>query len=243
MGDQRSSRRWLERSLDALGFENRLSLLSILQDPKTLEEIELQPAAQNGDARSERCLTRQGIQYHIDQLREVGLVDAERVRQDGRVKNRYRLRRTSLFALGEALRMLANDTTADELPGPDAAAPFTWDDETDSDHRPGLRIVHGASIGRFYPLDRQPDAKDRGWVIGGGDSADVRLTIDPWVDDQVAEIIRRDDGFQLLDLRASSCRAVWNGHELGLGDSQPLATGDLVGAGRTLMVFRTGDGA
>lgn len=229
---------WILESLEALAFANRLSLLSQLQDACTLDEIELTPVdhdTTNGNRA--RCLTRQGVRYHLNQLQEAGIVRAERVREGGRVKNAYRVDKAPLWALAEALRELSangNPSTHPQDPDP---SPITWDPRPQGPG-PHLVVVHGLEIGRRFRLGTLEADRRRGWIIGSQAKADVALPGSQFVDDQAAEIELQDGDYHLLDLRSARARVSLNGDRLGLGERRELDHGDVVGVGRTQLLFR-----
>lgn len=236
MGEEAEN--WILESLEALAFANRLSLLSQLQDACTLDEIELTPVDHDStNGNRVRCLTRQGVRYHLNQLQEAGIVEAERVREGGRVKNAYRVDQAPLWALSEALRELSasgDPTVHPEEPGP---SPITWEPEPKGPG-PHLVVVHGLEVGRRFRLGTLEADRRRGWVLGSQAKADVPLPGSQFVDDQAAEIEVDDGTYKLLDLRSARARVSLNGEQLDLGDRRELAHGDVIGIGHTQLLFR-----
>jgi DNA-binding transcriptional ArsR family regulator len=236
MGEEATD--WILESLEALAFANRLSLLSQLQDACTLDEIELTPVDHDGrNGNRTRCLTRQGVRYHLNQLQEAGIVRAQRVREGGRVKNAYRIDQAPLWALAEALRELSahgNPSVHPEDPDP---APIEWEPEP-TGPGPHLVVVHGLEVGRRFRLGTLEADRRRGWILGSQPKADVPLPESRFVDDQAAEIEIQDDTYTLLDLRSARARVSLNGDRLGLGERRGLSHGDVIGVGHTQLLFR-----
>lgn len=229
---------WILESLEALAFANRLSLLSQLQDARTLDEIELTPVDHEGGNGSRvRCLTRQGVRYHLNQLQEAGIVRAERVREGGRVKNAYRVDKAPLWALSEALRELSANGNPTVRPTSRDPTPITWEPEPGGPG-PHLVVVHGLEVGRRFRLGTLEADRRRGWILGSKEKADVPLPESPFVDEQAAEIEVEDDVYKLLDLRSARGRVSLNGETLDLGERRVLRHGDVIGVGHTLLSFR-----
>lgn len=236
MGVQKAD--WILESLEALAFANRLNLLSQLQDACTLDEIELTPVDHDTtNGTRGRCLTRQGVRYHLNQLQEAGIVRAERVRDGGRVKNAYRVNRAPLWALSEGLRELARGDEPPERRAKTNPSALAWDPVP---KRPGphLVVVHGLEVGRRFGLGTLESDRPRGWILGSQEKADVRLPESEFVDGQAAEIERKEEDYTLLDLRSARARVSLNGDPLELGERRVLDHGDVVGVGRTLLSFR-----
>jgi DNA-binding transcriptional ArsR family regulator len=236
MGEETEN--WILESLEALAFANRLTLLSQLQDASTLDEIELTPVdhdTTNGNRA--RCLTRQGVRYHLNQLQEAGIVRAERVREGGRVKNAYSVDQAPLWALSEALRELSANGNPSVHPEDPDPSPITWGPAPEG---PGahLVVVHGLEIGRRFRLGTLEADRQRGWILGSQPKADVPLPASQFVDDQAAEIEVDDGEYTLLDLRSAQTRVSLNGERLELGERRPLAHGDVIGVGHTQLLFR-----
>lgn len=226
--------------LTALGSPNRLRLLTLLREARTLDEIELPPSRSGGDERQDRSISRQAVEKHIDRLAEFGLVrEEETTRKGSRPRREFVLDRASLFAVLEELRRLGSVEPADEV---DPRATVDLDDVEETDLPPGrkLVLVHGAREGVTFPL-REGDRDDpRGWVLGRAAEAHVSLEYDPYVSKENAEIIPRPDGPRLVDLRSSTNGTFLNWTRLEPGRETPLSTGDVVGVGRSLLVYHDG---
>lgn len=236
MGEETNN--WILESLEALAFANRLSLLSQLQDACTLDEIELTPVDHDStNGNRVRCLTRQGVRYHLNQLQEAEIVRAERVREGGRVKNAYRVDKAPLWALSEALRELSADGDPTVHPEDPDPSPITWDPAPEGPG-PHLVVVHGLEVGRRFRLGTLEADRRRGWIIGSQPKADVALPESQFVDDQAAEIEVDGGTYSLLDLRSARARVSLNGDQLGLGERRELDHGDVIGVGHTQLLFR-----
>jgi DNA-binding transcriptional ArsR family regulator len=219
----------LVRRLKAIASPSRLQLLAQLKQPSTVSEIRLETA---GDEGRDAKMTAQGVRHHLAKLRSAGFVESRSVDNEGQRVNEYLARTDQLYELAEAIRAMP---TAPGGSIEDLGAPPTWDPPA---MIPSLTVVHGEEIGRSFALAGEPSFEHRGWVIGQGPNVDVPLAWDALVDDQAGEIEREGGEFRLIDLRSASRRLSLNGEELERGASRPIADGDLVGVGRSLLCFR-----
>lgn len=233
----------LARCFRALGYENRLELLSMLTEARTLNDIDLSPANPRPSENADRTLTRQGIQYHLDQLLEQGLIQVGQHDPPGQRPRRvYEIDRGRLFLLTEQIQdLLVARQTASSRDGNGEARQATNGDGEQArpptcPNRPYVAVVHGPARGRLITLADHVLSEDRGWVIGRSDDAHIQLPIDSLIADQHAEILRDDRGFEVLDLRTSG-RTEVNWDPVPLGGSRRLASGDVIGVGHSLLVF------
>lgn len=228
----------LETYLKALAQAKRLELIEALRTPRTLDEIHLTPSVAVEMGGADRSMTRQGVQNHLDKLIDVGIVRvAPTDRKGKRGILEYRLDTARLFALIEELRRITREPTASpldplatqDLEGPAAAA---WP------AGPKLVLVHGAREGRVFPLLQRDQRPPRGWVIGRAPEAPVQLDYDPYVSLENAEILQRSGVFRILDLRSAKNGTYVNWRRIPPGGEVPLEAGDVIGVGRSLLVFR-----
>lgn len=228
----------LAEYLRALGHENRIRLLSMLRTPKAVHDIRLSPGSSRAGKSPDRPLARPSVLHHLDPLIQAGLVRV--VAPDGRddaALHEYVGDHARLFQLSEELRDLtlqarsdraeAMETVAQEAAGTDA-----WEEG------PKLVLVHGVQEGRVFPLRHTALHGPRGWVIGRRPQAHVRLEYDPFVSVENSEIVHDRGAFQLMDLRSARNGTRLNWKRLPVGATAPLESGDVVGVGRSLLVFR-----
>lgn len=228
----------LETYLKVLSHANRLRLLRLLREPRTLGEIELTPSPSQARGNPDRTISRQAVRNHLDQLVEAGVVRVRTTRgDDGRKRNEYVLDQSRLFAVFEEMQKLTELETHFQ-PDPRETIAMGGDPSTEWDEGPKLVLVHGVHEGRSFPLRRSDLDDDRGWVIGRADDAHVPLAYDPYVSKQNSEILPTDDGYEILDLRTSKNGTWLNWHRLPTGGQAKLGPGDVVGVGRSRLVFR-----
>lgn len=131
---------------------------------------------------------------------------------------------TALFTLAEALRSVADRSIrrADE---PAAGA-----------DGPRLLLVHGAPLGRRFAVPRLADPETP-IVIGRGSRADVPVEADPYVSARHAALFLVGSVAHVLDLGSRNGTTL-NWTPLPRERAIPLADGDLVGVGRSLLLYR-----
>lgn len=226
----------LAEDLAALAYPMRLELLDILRFPHTLNDIRIAPHRVEPGGNPERPAAKQTVQAHLDKLEDVGLVRSEPTVQAGKRVHSYVVAPQKLYAVTEDLRLLslmyagrgaAADATG-TLAQPAHAAPVRG---------PRLVLVHGVYEGRAYPLDAK-SRKESGWTIGRRADASVPLDYDPYVSVLNAEIVERDGAFLLRDEPASKNGTRLNWDDLPRGGERALESGDVIGVGRSLLVFR-----
>lgn len=225
--------------LKAVSDDNRFRLLEDLKDPKTINDLHLTPETENRGYREERCLTRQGIQYHIDILREAGLVTASPQKRDGRIMNVHRVDPSGLFLLEQELATFMSRLGQDQPPVdtetqslPDREETQKWPEE------PRLVLTRGLTPGRVFELGGKPPSAHRGWIIGRSAKVEITIPYDPYVSAEDTEILPEDGGFRVLDLRTSTNRTTINGRELSFGGEARLERGDLLQVGRTQLLYQ-----
>jgi pSer/pThr/pTyr-binding forkhead associated (FHA) protein len=89
-----------------------------------------------------------------------------------------------------------------------------------------------------FPLDARTRGDQRGWVIGRRRSLAVGLDYDPFVSQEHAEVLPVQGGFEVRDLETNKNGTSLNWEPLARGGSRLLEQGDVIGVGRTLLLFR-----
>jgi DNA-binding transcriptional ArsR family regulator len=213
----------LARDLAPLSYEKRLELLHFLIRPHYLEEIA-----------SHLKMARQAAQKHIDQLLEVGVIKKQPGRRDSGPVVEYVVVPQRLFALGEefaklgVLKPLAADEALSRTqvvtrsPAVGHAQPG-----------PALVAVHGMKAGTVFRL-----APGTGpWTVGRDADRTVCLDYDPFVSNRHAEVALRNAQFVLVDTFSTNGTFL-NWERLPRGGEAALQPGDVVGVGKSLLVFR-----
>lgn len=220
----------LADALAALSSLPRLALLRELRVPKTLREIEVR--ASEGEAESERNISRQSVRKHLDRLLEVGVVAARDAEREYGATVEYVVNHQKLYALSEAFRGLARLRPVAEPPVPTMRASEA---EAGPIRGPCLVLVKGLEEGRAFPL--APPPPSRGWVLGRRRDAEVSLDFDPFVSAENSVVEWAGGHHVLRDLATSRNGTVVNFRPIPKGGSVPLRHGDLVGVGCSILMF------
>ena len=230
--------RGLANQLRVLGQENRLRLLNLLRDPQTVGNLLMPPAPEREGERPGRPITRQSVLEHLHKLEDTGLVKSRPAGSGRSTQLEYVAIRSQLFALIEGLRdvMATQRMVGDPLETQAVALPSARRDNASG---PSLVLVHGAEPGKVFPLRSESKAAGRGWIIGRKAHCHACLDYDPYASSENAEILRGEDGtYRLLDLRTARNGTWLNWRQLQLGSEVQLRTGDVIGVGRSLLLFR-----
>ena len=228
----------LEAYLKTLAYANRLELINVLRRPRTLDEIHLTPGASQAGANPDRPISRQAVQNHLDKLAEAGLVRVGLTERKGkRAIYEYVTDHARLFAVLEEMRKVSAFEPIVRL-DPDRTEALPDAEEAQWEEGPKLVVAHGVHEGRAFPLRSSQRPPGRGWVVGRGDDAQVPLEYDPYVSVENCEVVQVGRQFRVLDLRSAKNGTLLNWRRLPLGGEAPLRSGDVLGVGRTLLVFR-----
>jgi hypothetical protein len=230
-----SDRQRVARMLKALASPVRLELLKVLTSPRTLAEIRLAPARRD-QGRPGRPMNSVTVRQHLGYLLEIGAIQVVSLTRDGKRRNHFLVNHRQLFALTEELRQLARIRPETDLlldgtqPGPSLPPP----------RQPGatLTLVNGVREGQVFAL--KGPTGGRGWVIGRQSDADILLDYDPYVSLENTRVFQAGARFKVMDLPGSRNGTTLNWSPLPKGHLHPLATGDVVGVGRSTLVFRSG---
>lgn len=223
----------LSRSLNALAHPSRLALLRQLRTPKTLREIQLRSQAADEAGRS---ISRQAVREHLDRLIAIGVVHAREAHRDYGETTEYSLSHQALFAIAEEFRGLARlrpatepvSATVERRPGsPEPAG-------TDG---PCLVLVKGLDEGRCFALP-PPGSGRRQWTIGRRRGLEVSLDFDPFVSTENAVVVWEQGRYHVEDLPDSRNGTTLNFAVMSKGERRELKTSDVIGVGRSLLMFR-----
>lgn len=220
----------LEEAFKALSNINRLKLLLELQRPKGYNEIKLTPSRPGPEGPEDRPISRQAVRHHIEELRELGVV-AETDTDERR--RQFVVDRARLYAIVEKMRDLATVEPSVDPSGAtmalDGGQPVPMPDG------PHLVLVRGVEEGQAYPLQEEQER----FVIGRDPSADVVLDYDAFVSGEHAHVLQRPEGHVLKDLESNRNGTLLNWRRIKRGGVAPLSAGDVIGMGRSLLVFRS----
>lgn len=236
-GDWATHNNALVDQLAAISDENRFRLLTELREPKTINDIELTAKTGTAEYRGDRHLTRQGIQYHLDILRDSGFVRVDLENREGRRMNVHQIDPGGLFLFHDGVqRVMAS--LGEKHPPTDRPTMELDDDQQDPwPPEPRLVLLRGLSPGKAFSLSGKPPGATRGWIVGRSPKAEVSLSYDPYVATEDAEIFPTGEGFRILDLRSSKNRVRVNDQTLPCGGEATLNRGDVVHVGRSSLVY------
>ncbi|MEK6974843.1 MAG: hypothetical protein AABY18_00710 [Candidatus Thermoplasmatota archaeon] len=227
-----ATRAALAHIMKALGNPVRVEILQQLSTPRQVGEIRVAPGRrENGDAPN-RSMSRASVQAHLEYLIEVGAVRAISSVRDGRNVTMYVADQRQLFALTEELRQFGRmrvdaDAVADgTAPAPAPAGP--------TPAGPRLVLMNGPWEGRIVPLEGSGP-----WCIGRAPANALSMPYDPFLSSSNSEVRRSGPSFTVHDLPRARNGTSLNWTPLPRGSSKPLVPGDVVGAGRTLLLFRS----
>lgn len=228
----------LEAYFKVLAYANRIDLLRMLREPHTIDEIRLEPGAAKAGSRPARPISRQAVGYHLAQLVKAGLVRTGMVEREGRKRmTEFYVEQSSLYALVEDFRRLSTLGSQTVRKAVETVAMGNERSEPWSEG-PKVVLVHGVYEGRAYPLARTKLTGGRGWIIGRRETNHVCLGYDPFVSNENSEILPGRDGFRLLDLRTARNGTYLNWQRVAPGTETSLKNGDVIGVGRSLLLFR-----
>lgn len=222
--------------LEALASPQRLRLLHDLRWPRAVGDVHLAPE-EPGELRPDRSITRQAVRKHLARLIEAGLVTTQRGQRGTAAVEEYVVNHQMLFAIFEELRQVTR-LTPSVLPAPAATMTSHQDDAPKPAAGARFIVVHGATEGVVFPIEERARQGPRGWVIGRRRGLAVSLDYDPFVSQEHAEVVREGERLAISDLSANKNGTTLNWEPLPRGGSRVLAHGDVVGVGRTLLLFR-----
>lgn len=207
--------------LRALGSPVRLEMLWYLTRPHYLEEIA-----------SHLKLTRQSARKHLDKLVAIGVLEKRGGMRDSGPVTEYLLNPQALFLLYDEFEKLGS--LRSERRGPLLAPTMAEPGRRPlggKDAGPCLYVVRGLHTGQRFPLSQGREVN-----IGRDPRCDFVVDHDPFVSNRHAGV-RWDHGrFVLADFRSMN-GTMHNWGLLPRGLEVPLAHGDLVGVGRTILAF------
>ncbi len=218
----------LAATLASLGSAQRLAILRQLRMPRTLREIEV--SSERPDAG--RRLTRQSVADHVERLSEAGVVlSREAQRATTRVRE-YSLNHQAIYALAESLKALATMRPVVEPTTPTAALALPVAPREEG-HR--LVLVKGLEEGTTFPLSPSRPLH----VVGRRRGVEVCLDFDPYVSAENTLLTWEDGAVVAQDHPESRNGTVLNFRPLPRGERARLRHGDVLGVGRSTLVYWT----
>ncbi|MDX1612353.1 MAG: FHA domain-containing protein [Candidatus Thermoplasmatota archaeon] len=222
----------LERAFKALANINRLRLIVELQNPKGYGDIDLAPSRGDSAGSGDRSISRQAVRGHIQELMDLGVVvEAE---SDG-PSSQFIVDHARLFALFEQARRLTAVQPSVDLEG--TTLSLDGQRPRPTTEGPHLTLVRGVEEGRGFPL-RGKDEEE--WTIGRSPQSDISLDYDAYVSGKHARVLCQGGDYYLMDLPSNKNGTFLNWQPLSQGGVAPLAPGDIIGVGMSLLVFRDG---
>lgn len=221
----------LAGTLASLSHPVRLAILELLHEPRVLKEIRVQRRGPDDDRG--RVLARQTVREHLDRLVEEGFVQPRETERSYGNTREYVLDHRRLFEISETLRGLARRRPHAELGGRTRRKGEVV--PPDLPEGPVLVLVGGLERGRVFELD----AGEQGsWIVGRRRDAEISLDYDPFVSADNTEIACVEGTFHVRDLPGSRNGTRLNFEKIDPGARAALQCGDLIGVGRTLLLFR-----
>jgi DNA-binding transcriptional ArsR family regulator len=222
----------LSTALGALASPVRLRILRELRSPRFISEIEV--AADRADGG--RVASRATVREHVERLVEAGIVARRTGSREHGEGQEFVINHVSLFALSEDVRALARLQPLVEHSLPTAPLGPSPAREKEG---PRLVIVRGLDEGVAFSLAPPPTPREGAWTIGRRRGAEVRLDFDPFVSNENAVVAWDGRSYRIADVPQSKNGTSVNFRRLAPDAAHVLRHGDIVGVGRSYLVFWT----
>jgi len=233
--------------LSALGNKQRLDILRQLTTPQGVSDIEAHRVESSKDAEGgtrEVPLTRQAILSHIDKLEEVNLVETRVAQGEGSHTKEYFTREDHLFMVLEEVRTLGNLAMESTTGGVPDRTLVQESEPAQPEHEDALAqliLIRGIREGRVFPLNSKSEPMQ--WFIGrerqvGDQKVEVPLEYDLFISRKHAVLTYEDGTFTLRDAESLNGTSLNWENELRGGEEVELTHGDVIGVGRSLLLFR-----
>lgn len=219
----------LLRCIEAIASPTRLALLRDLRSERRLGEVDVRVPEADGRLRR---LARQTIKFHLDALAEAGIVSTRPAEAEGAHGPAYSLNHQRLYALSEDIRGLARIRPAVE---PEAVTMPRPASEQPRREGPRLVLLKGLDEGATFSL--RPEGGAGQWVVGRSRSCDVPLDFDPSISHRNALVLWEEGRHLLEDVPGSLNGTFHNLRRLAPGERVALSHGDVVGVGRSILVY------
>ena len=217
----------LAEALSALGSPTRLALMRAVRAPRALREIEVGTTEEG----KTRPLARQTVREHLDRLIEVGVVTTRPAAREYGETVEFLVNHQALFGISEEMRTLARLRPVVE---PRAETIQRAAEAPQPPERPCLVLVKGLDEGTTFEL-RPGERKE--WIVGRRRGIAVSLDFDPSISAENARITWVDGAHHIEDHPESRNGTTVNFRLVPKGESARLQHGDLVGVGRTLLLY------
>lgn len=228
----------LASALEVMANPNRLRLLHQLLQPKSAAEISLPPETVRQGENPDRRISRQGVQLHLEKLASIGIISTAREPRGKSLVEVHALHYPRLFALVEEFRALGRLRPERQLGDPQTipAAGLPAPAATEGPH---VVIVHGLHEGTAFALTDDNRSSPGRWVLGRKRGLPVCLDYDPYVSAENSEFLRHSEGeIAVRALSSGRNGTSVNWQMLQAEEAQVLRHGDVIGVGRTLLLFR-----
>lgn len=225
----------LAHLLEAIANPTRLALLRQLRHPRLVGEIRIRAEQVREGLPEDRPMARQGVKQHLDRLIDAGFAKSREGWRGETAVEEYVVQHQRLFALAEEVRQLGALRPHDLVMGSETSDI----DAIPSPHMPRgpcLVIVHGLGEGRAFRLDGPATE----WTIGRQWELPAALDYDPYVSSRHARVRREGDRFLLENVAGSRNGTFLNWTRIKDGGAEPLRHGDVIGVGKSLLLFREG---
>jgi DNA-binding transcriptional ArsR family regulator len=228
----------LAEFLSALAYPARLELLRILRFPHLVSDIKLTPMRVEPGENPDRIASKQTIQAHLDKLVDADLVRVESAGEGSRGAHVYTVNSQKVYAVTEDLRkvstMYAGRGGVGEITGTLSGSARG----TPVAKGPRLVLVHGLYEGKAYALDGAA-ATNGDIIVGRRRGIAVSLDYDPYVSLDNSVLRREGDRVTIEDLPDSKNGTSVNWEPLAKGRARVLKSADVIGVGRSLLVYAT----
>lgn len=223
----------LARQLEAIANPTRLALLRQLRHARLLGEIRIKAEQPREGLPDERPMARQGVKQHLDRLIDAGFAKGRPGWRGEAAVEEYVVQHQRLFALAEDLRQLGDLRPLDPLASAETAdigEPATAPLPRES----CLVVVHGLTEGRAFRFDGGASE----WFVGRQRGLTATLDYDPYVSSTHARLFRVGDRIHVENVAGSRNGTYLNWQRIKDGTSEPLRHGDIIGVGKSLLLFR-----
>lgn len=211
----------LAHDLRALAEPPRLHLLASLATPRTPDEAAFILGSTAEEAKT-----------HLEALATAGLVRRTPGRRGPAPVTEYALTAQRIFAVGEEVTRLAQSQPDEDLSQTRAVMKASRGTGALLKLGPALVVVHGLKAGAVHTLTGAGP-----WTLGRDAACNIPLDYDPFASSHHAEVRGAPGKHVLVDGRSRNGTFV-NFERIPAGGEVALASGDVIGLGKTLLVYR-----